>query len=323
MRSVNAALLVAVVISFSFAALIACAQPYPNKPIRLLAPEAGGGVDFVARVLAREMSIGLGQQIVIDNRGGAGGIIAGDTVVKSAPDGHTLLIYGPAIFLLPYLRERVPFDTARDLAPVSLAVTTPHVLVVHPSLPVKSVRELITLAKNKPAQLNDAGANTGSSAHLSAELFKAMVGVNIVRVPFKGVGPALNALIAGQVHLMFPSAGSITQHVKSGRLRAIAVTSAKPSALTPGLPTVAESGVAGYESVAVFGFFAPAQTPAAVIARVQQEVARASANPEVKKRFLDAGVEPVGSTPEEYASTIRREQAKWGKLIRDLGIRED
>ena len=323
MRSVNAALLVAVVISFSFAALIACAQPYPNKPIRLLAPEAGGGVDFVARVLAREMSIGLGQQIVIDNRGGAGGIIAGDTVVKSAPDGHTLLIYGPAIFLLPYLRERVPFDTARDLAPVSLAVTTPHVLVVHPSLPVKSVRELITLAKNKPAQLNDAGANTGSSAHLSAELFKAMVGVNIVRVPFKGVGPALNALIAGQVHLMFPSAGSITQHVKSGRLRAIAVTSAKPSALTPGLPTVAESGVAGYESVAVFGFFAPAQTPAAVIERVQQEVARASANPDVKKRFLDAGVEPVGSTPEEYASTIRREQAKWGKLIRDLGIRED
>ena len=323
MRSVNAALLVAVVISFSFASLITCAQPYPNKPIRLLAPEAGGGVDFVARVLAREMSIGLGQQIVIDNRGGAGGIIAGDTVVKSAPDGHTLLIYGPAIFLLPYLRERVPFDTARDLAPVSLAVTTPHVLVVHPSLPVKSVRELITLAKNKPAQLNDAGANTGSSAHLSAELFKAMAGVNIVRVPFKGVGPALNALIAGQVHLMFPSAGSITQHVKSGRLRAIAVTSAKPSALTPGLPTVAESGVPGYESAAVFGFFAPAQTPAAIITRVQQEVARASANPEVKKRFLDASVEPVGSTPEEYTSTSRREQAKWGKLIRDLGIRED
>ena len=319
----NAVFSVAVVICFSVASPIACAQPYPNKPIRLLAPEAGGGVDFVARVLAREMSIGLGQQIVIDNRGGAGGIIAGDTVVKSPPDGHTLLIYGPAIFLLPYLRERAPFDTAKDLAPVSLAVTTPHVLVVHPSLPVKSVRELITLAKNKPAQLNDAGANTGSSAHLSAELFKAMVGVNIVRVPFKGVGPALNALIAGQVHLMFPSAGSITQHVKSGRLRAIAVTSAKPSALTPGLPTVAESGVAGYESVAVFGFFAPAQTPAAVIARVQQEVARASANPDVKKRFLDAGVEPVGSTPEEYASTIRREQAKWGKLIRDLGIRED
>ena len=319
----NAVFSVAVVICFSVASPIANAQPNPNKPIRLLAPEAGGGVDFVARVLAREMSIGLGQQIVIDNRGGAGGIIAGDTVVKSPPDGHTLLIYGPAIFLLPYLRERAPFDTAKDLAPVSLAVTTPHVLVVHPSLPVKSVRELITLAKNKPAQLNDAGANTGSSAHLSAELFKAMVGVNIVRVPFKGVGPALNALIAGQVHLMFPSAGSITQHVKSGRLRAIAVTSAKPSALTPGLPTVAESGVAGYESVAVFGFFAPAQTPAAVIARVQQEVARASANPDVKKRFLDAGVEPVGSTPEEYASTIRREQAKWGKLIRDLGIRED
>jgi tripartite-type tricarboxylate transporter receptor subunit TctC len=314
---------VAIALSFSLASPLTCAQPYPSKPIRVIAPEAGGGVDFVARVIAREMSLGMGQQVVIDNRGGAGGIIAGETVVKSAPDGHTLLFWGPAMFLLPYLRERVPFDTLKDLAPVSLAVTTPNVMVVHPSLPVSTVRELIALAKEKPAQLNDAGANTGSSAHLTAELFKAMAGVNIVRVPFKGVGPALNALIAGQVQLMFPSAGSITQHVKSGRLRALAVTSAKPSALTPGLPTVAESGVPGYESVAVFGVFAPAQTPAEIIARVQREIARATGNPDVRKRFLDAGVEPVGSTPDEYASTIRREAAKWGKLIRDLGIRED
>ena len=314
---------VAIAFCFLLASLIVCAQAYPNKPIRVLAPEAGGGVDFVARVIAREMSLSMGQQVVIDNRGGAGGIIAGDTVVKSAPDGYTLLFYGPAIYLLPYLRERVPFDSAKDLAPVSLAVTTPNVMVVHPSLPVTSVRELIALAKAKPGQLNDAGANTGSSAHLTAELFKAMAGVNIVRVPFKGVGPALNALIAGQVHLMFPSAGSITPHVKSGRLRALAVTSAKPSALTPGLPTVAESGVPGYESVAVFGVFAPAQTPPDIIARIQREVARATGNPDVPKRFLAAGVEPVGSTPDEYASTIRRETAKWGKLIRDLGIREE
>ena len=300
-----------------------CAQNYPAKPIRVLAPEAGGGVDFVARVIAREMSVNMGQQVMIDNRGGAGGIIAGDAVVKSAPDGYTLLFYGPAIFLLPYLRERVPFDSMKDLVPVSLAVTTPNVLVVHPSLPVTSVRELIALARTKPAQLNDAGANTGSSAHLTAELFKAMAGVNIVRVPFKGVGPALNALIAGQVQLMFPSAGSIAPHVKSGRLRALAVTSAIPSSLTPGLPAVAESGVPGYESVAVFGIFAPAQTPAEIINRIQREVARATSNPEVRKRFLDAGVEPVGSTPDEYASTIRREQVKWGKLIRDLGIKEE
>jgi len=289
----------------------------------VLAPEAGGGVDFVARVIAREMSAGMGQQVVIDNRGGAGGIIAGDAVVKAPPDGYTLLFWGPAMYLLPYLRERVPFDTAKDLTPVTLAVTTPNVLVVHPSLPVKSVRELIALAKAKPGALSDAGANTGSSAHLTAELFKAMAGVNIVRVPYRGVGPALSALIAGQVQLMFPSAGSIAPHVKSGRLRALAVTSAQPSALTPGLPTVAAAGVPGYESVAVFGIMAPAATPPEIIARLQREVARAVANPEVKKRFLDAGVEPVGSTPEEYAATIRREQAKWGKLIRELGIRED
>ena len=310
----------------AFALVCVCnahAQTYPNKPIRVLAPEAGGGVDFVARVIARELSANMGQQVVIDNRGGAGGIIAGDTVVKSAPDGYTLLFWGPAMYLLPYLRERVPFDTAKDLTPVTLAVTTPNVLVVHPSLPVKSVRELITLAKAKPGALSDAGANTGSSAHLTAELFKAMAGVNIVRVPFRGVGPALSALIAGQVQLMFPSAGSIAPHVKSGRLRALAVTSAQPSALTPGLPTVAAAGVPGYESVAVFGIMAPAATPVDIITRLQREVARAVANPEVKKRFLDAGVEPVGSTPDEYASTIRRETAKWGKLIRDLGIREE
>jgi tripartite-type tricarboxylate transporter receptor subunit TctC len=313
---------------FSVTALLLCAttaaaQNYPNKPIRVLAPEAGGGVDFVARVIARELSAGMGQQVVIDNRGGAGGIIAGDAVVKSAPDGYTLLFYGPAIWLLPYLRERVPFDASKDLAPVSLAVTTPNVLVVHPSLPVNSVRDLIALAKAKPGQLNDAGANTGSSAHLTAELFKVMAGVNVVRVPYKGVGPALSSLIAGHVQLMFPSAGSITPHVKSGRLRALAVTSAKPSELTPGLPTVAASGVPGYESVAIFGIFAPAQTPAEIITRLQREVARAVANAEVKKRFLESGVEPVGSTPEEYAAAIRREQGKWGKLIRELGIRED
>ncbi len=302
---------------------MAMAQSYPNKPIRMLAPEAGGGVDFVARMIAREMSSNMGQQVVIENRGGAGGVIAGEAIVKSPPDGYAFLFYGPAIWLLPYLRERVPFDATKDLTPVTLAVTTPNVLVVHPSLPVKSARELIALAKAKPGALSDAGANTGSSAHLTAELFKAMAGVDIVRVPYRGVGPALSALIAGQVQLMFPSAGSIAPHLKSGRLRALAVTSAKPSELTPGLPTVAASGLPGYESVAIFGILAPAQTPPDIINRVQREVARALANPELKKRFFEAGVEGIGSTPEEYAATIRRESVKWGKLIRDLGIREE
>ena len=301
----------------------ATAQNFPVKPIRMLAPEAGGGVDFVARMIAREMSASFGQQVVIENRGGAGGVIAGEILAKAPPDGYTLMFSGPAIWLLPYLRPRLPFDAMKELAPVTLAVTTPNVLVVHPSLPVRSVRELIALAKAKPGALSDAGANTGSSAHLTAELFKAMAGVDIVRVPYRGVGPALTALIAGQVQLMFPSAGSIAPHLKSGRLRALAVTSAQPSALTPGLPTVAASGVPGYESVAMFGIQAPAQTPADILNRIQREVARALANAELKKRFFEAGVEGVGSTPEEYAATIRRESAKWGKLIRDLGIRED
>ena len=299
------------------------AAAYPERPIRVLAPEAGGGVDFVARVIAREMSVSMGQQVVIDNRGSAGGVIAGETVVKSAPDGYTLLFYGPAIWLLPYLRERPPFDAMKDLAPVTLAVTTPNVLVVHPSLPVKSVRELLALAKAKPGQLNDAGASTGSSGHLAAELFKSMAGVNIVRVPYKGVGPAQNAIIAGHVQIMFSNAGGVAPHVKSGRLRALAVTSAKPSALTPGLPTVADSGVPGYEAVAIFGIFAPVQTSADIINRLQREVVRAVGNAEVRKRFLDAGVEPVGSTPDEFAATIRREMPKWGKLMRGIGIREE
>jgi tripartite-type tricarboxylate transporter receptor subunit TctC len=299
------------------------AVDYPNRPIRMLAPEAGGGVDFVARVIGRKLSANLGQQVVIDNRGGAGGIIAGETVAKSPPDGYTLLFYGPAIWLLPFLRKNVPYDALRDFSPVTLAVTTPNVLVVHPSLPVTSVRELIALAKARPGQLNDAGANIGSSAHLTAELFKAMTGVRIVRVPYKGVGPALIALIAGHVQLMFPSAGSIAPHVKAGRLRALAVTSSRPSALTPGLPTVAASGLPGYESVAMFGILAPARTPAPLVSRLQREVAKALASPEVKARFFEAGVEPVGSSPEEYAATIRSEMDKWGKVIRDAGIRDE
>lgn len=314
---------VAMLAAYAVSAGHACGQSYPNRPIRMLAPEAGGGVDFVARVIGRELSANLGQQIVIDNRGGAGGVIAGETVAKSPPDGYTLLFYGPAIWLLPFLRKNVPYDAMKDFSPVTLAVTTPNVLVVHPSLPVTSVRELIALAKARPGELNDAGANIGSSAHLTAELFKAMAGVRIVRVPYKGVGPALGALIAGHVQLMFPSAGSIAPHVKARRLRALAVTSAQPSALTPGLPTVATSGVPGYESVAIFGILAPAQTPAALVGRLQREVAKALSSPEVKARFFSAGVEPVGSSPEEYAATIRSEMAKWGKVIRDAGIRDE
>ncbi|HEV8520097.1 MAG TPA: tripartite tricarboxylate transporter substrate binding protein [Burkholderiales bacterium] len=310
-------------ITLVFCAGTASGQNYPSKPIRMLTAEAGGGADFVARVIARELSANLGEQVVVDNRGGAGGIIAGEIVARAAPDGYTLLFYGPAIWLLPFLRNHVPYDPVRDFSPITMAVTTPNILVVHPSLPVSSVGELIALAKARPGQINDAGANTGSSVHLAAELFKAMAGVKIVRVPFKGVGPALNALIAGQVQIMFPSAGAVAPHVKSGRLRALAVTSAQPTALAPGLPTVAASGVPGYESIAMFGIFAPARLPAALSNRLHQEIVRALLRPEVKSRLFESGVEPVGSAPAEFAATLKSEMTKWGKVIKDAGIRDE
>jgi tripartite-type tricarboxylate transporter receptor subunit TctC len=310
-------------ITLVFCAGTASGQNYPSKPIRMLTAEAGGGADFVARVIARELSANLGEQVVVDNRGGAGGIIAGEIVARAAPDGYTLLFYGPAIWLLPFLRNHVPYDPVRDFSPITMAVTTPNILVVHPSLPVSSVGELIALAKARPGQINDAGANTGSSVHLAAELFKAMAGVKIVRVPFKGVGPALNALIAGQVQIMFPSAGAVAPHVKSGRLRALAVTSAQPTALAPGLPTVAASGVPGYESIAMFGIFAPARLPAALSKRLHQEIVRALLRPEVKSRLFESGIEPVGSSPAEFAATLKSEMTKWGKVIKDAGIRDE
>ena len=319
---------VSIVAILSTATLVFCAgtasgQNYPSKPIRMLTAEAGGGADFVARVIARELTANLGEQVIVDNRGGAGGIIAGEIVARAAPDGYTLLFYGPAIWLLPFLRNHVPYDPVRDFSPITMAVTTPNILVVHPSLPVSSVGELIALAKARPGQINDAGANTGSSVHLAAELFKAMAGVKIVRVPFKGVGPALNALIAGQVQIMFPSAGAVAPHVKSGRLRALAVTSAQPTALAPGLPTVAASGVPGYESIAMFGIFAPARLPAALSIRLHQEVVHVLVRPEVKSRLFESGVEPVGNSPAEFAATLKSEMTKWGKVIKDAGIRDE
>lgn len=303
--------------------MLAGAQSYPVKPIRLLAPEAGGGVDFVARVLAQELSAGLGQQVVVENRGGAGGVLAGEALAKSPPDGYTLLFYGPAMWLLPFLRRNVPYDAVRDFTPISAAVATPNVLVVHPSLPVDSTKALIALARARPGQLNDAGGNTGSSAHLSIELFKTMAKIEVVRIPFKGVGPALTALIAGHVQIMMPTAGAAAPHVKNGRLRALAVTSAKPSELTPGLPTVSASGLPGYESVGIFGVFAPPRTPDALVARIHQEIAKGLAKPDARERLYTAGVEVVASTPAEFAGILKTEVAKWGKLIRDAGIREE
>ena len=295
------------------------AQPYPNKPVRIVTTEPGSGNDLVARLIVPWLSASLGQPVVVDNRG----ILAGEIVAKATPDAYTLLSYGSPLWLAPFMRERVPYDPVKDFAPITLAASSPNVLIVHPSLPVNSVRELIAAARARPGELNYSSSSTGATPHLAAELFKAMAGVNIVRVPYKGSGAALTALIGGQVHVMFPNAGAVTPYLKSGRLRALAVTTNEPSALVPGLPTLAASGLPGYESVSPFGIFAPAGTPPALVHRLNQEIVGALRKPEVIERLFNTGTESVASSPEQLAATIKSEMAKWGKVIRDAGIREE
>ncbi len=298
------------------------AQDFPGRPVHIVTSEAGGGLDFVARLMGQGLLSAMGQQIIVENRGGASGIIAAQSVIKAPPDGHTLLLYGSAIWVLPFLRDDVPFDPEKDLSPVTLISKSPNVLVVNPALPVNSVAELIALARARPGELNDAGGSSGASAHLAAELFKAMTGVNIQRVAYKGNGPALTDVVSGRVQLMFVPSGTVSPHLKSGKLRALAVTSAEPSVLLPGLPTVASSGLPGYESVSLYALFAPARTPAPVIARLNQEVVKVLNSAQVRDKFLAAGLETAGGSPQQMASTMKSEMAKFGKLIRERGIRE-
>lgn len=299
------------------------AQAYPAKAVRIITAEPGGGNDFAARVLAQGLTRNLGQQFIIENRGGAGGAIAAEAAAKAAPDGYSLLLYAGNIWTIPLLRSNAQYEFARDFMPVTWVAKSPNTVVVHPSLPVKNVRELIALAKARPGQLNYASGGSGSATHLSVELFKSMAGLDIVRVPYKGNGPALNDLIAGQVQVMFSTAATVAPHLSSGRLRALAVTSADPSPLAPGLPTVASSGLPGYESISIYGLFAPSKTPAAIVRLLFQESAQYLRTAEVRERFLKAGVETVGSTPEEFAAAIKADVAKMAKVIRDAGIRED
>lgn len=303
-------------------ALAACvavqAQPYPARPVRFVTSEPGGGNDIVARMLAEGLTASLGQRVIVDNRG----IIAAEIVKNAAPDGHTLLVYGANIWLLPLLRSGVPWDALRDFSPVTIAVQLPNILVVHPTLPVKSVRELIDHARARPGKLDYAAGTIGVSPHLAAELFRSMTGVDIVRVPYKGGGPALNGLIAGETQLMFPNAGSVLPHMKSGRVRALAVSSAQPSTLAPGLPTIAAT-VPGYEFAAVICLYAPAHTPRAVVERLNRESVRVLNAPEVKERLFNTGNELVASSVEGFRAFMKADMEKMGKVIRDAGIRAE
>jgi len=298
----------------------AAAQSYPGKPIRMLAAEAGGGADLIARLVAQGMGATLGQQVLIENRGGSA-VIPAQIVAKAAPDGYTLLFYGTNVWLLPFLQDDLPYDPVKDLAPITMVAVSPNVLVVHPSVPANSVKELIAMARAQPGALNYASGGNGSSSQLAAELFKSMAGVEIVRVSYKGSGPALNDVVAGRVQVMFPNAASVTQHVKSGKLKALAVASGKASALAPGLPTVAATGLPGYEYAASYGMFSSGGTPAAIINLLNQHVAQVLARDDVKQKLSNSGAEPVGNSPAEFGATVRSDMTRLGKVIRDAGIK--
>ena len=302
------------------AAVSATAQEYPSKTVRIVASEAGGSGDFVARLLAQGLSSALGQQVVVDNRGG--GVIAGDVVAKSPPDGHTLLLYGNTFWLLPLMRKQIPYDPYRDFIPVTLAARAVNVLVVHPSLPVKSVKDLIALARARPGELNFSSAAPGTMNHLAAELFKSMTKINIVRVAYRGSASALTAVMSGEVQMMFGAAAPVRPHIQSGRVRALAVTTATRSPAYPDLPTVAEAGVPGFEAVSAHGIFVPAKTPDSIVERLHQEIVRVLQRPESKKRLAGIGAEPVGSTPAQFAAAIKDEVTRMDKVIHEAGIRE-
>ena len=298
----------------------ALAQNFPTKPVRIVTLEPGGGTDFAARLIAQGLADKFGHPVIVDNRGGANGIIAVQVVARASPDGYTLLLNGSPVWLLPFLQDSVPYDPLKDFSPIVLVTSAPNVLVVHPSSSANSVKELITLAQSMPGKLNYGSAATGGSPHLAGELFKSMAGVNIVRITYKGAALALNDLLGAQIQLMFPTAATVAPHFKSGRLRALAVTSAQPSALLPGLPTVA-AALPGYESGSALGVFAPAGTPAAIIGRLNQEIVRVISRSDVKEKFFSAGVETVGGTPADFLATIKSEMSRMGKVIKDARIK--
>jgi tripartite-type tricarboxylate transporter receptor subunit TctC len=300
-------------------------QQYPSKPIRFVVPyPAGGPLDTVARLLGQKVSEAVKQPLVIDNKPGAGGNIGADAVAKAPADGYTILMGAVATHAInPSLYPNMPYDAARDFAPITQVASTPNVLVVNPSVPASSVREFIAYAKAHPGKLNFGSGSTGSAGHLAGELFKTMAGVEMTHVPYKGAGPAMNDLIGGQIQLMFDNLASSLGQVRAGKVRALAVTTARRSALAPDLPTIAESGLPGFDISTWFGVFAPAGTPRDVLERLHAEFAHALAAPELREKMLNLGAEPVGSTPDQFAAYIRAESEKYARVIRASGAKAD
>jgi len=310
---------------FSACALLmplAAAQPFPSKPIRMIAPSSPGGpVDVIARVLAPGMSETLGQQVIVENRAGAAGLIGAELVAKAPADGYTVLLgFSGPLAIVPNLNEATPYDPVRDFAPVSLAASAPYVLLVHPAVPAKSVKELVALAKARPGKLNYASGGNGTGIHMAGELFNLTAGVRILHVPYKGAGPGMAALMSGETDMMFNGLSPAIPQIKAGRLRGLAVGGEKRSPLMPELPTVAESGLK-FNTTGWYGILAPRGTPQPVIAKLQSELARALNNAAVREQLTKMGVEGIGSAPEQLASLIREEMDKWGKVIKAAGLK--
>jgi len=302
--------------------LCAHAQDYPSRPVRIVVPFAPGGPnDIIVRLVAQKLTETWGQPFVVENRPGAGGNIGTDLVAKAAPDGYTLLSVGPGSLIINPLIGKVPYDTARDFAPVTLMARAPNALVAHPSLPAGSVKELIELARSQPGRVNYGSGGNGSTPHLAGAMFASMAGVALTHVPYKGTAPAMADLIGGQVQIAFLGIPTVLPHVKSGKLRVLAVTGKRRSPELPGVPTVDEAGVPGYELSPWYGLLAPAGTPREVVVRLGEEVSRVVRAPEMKEKLAVQGAEVAGGSPEEFAALIRADTSTWSRVAKDAGIR--
>lgn len=314
-------------LAVSLAILLPCAgkaaeSGYPNKRVRaIVTTPPGGGVDMVARLVSKELTAAWGQPVVVDNRGGGNGVIGVELAAQAPADGYTLLFIGNNFWAIPMLKSAVPYDPVKDFTPVTLAVRAPNILVVTPSLPAKSVQELVALAKSQPGKLNYAAGSAGSTIHLAAEMFKAMAGVDVVYIPYKGAGPAMAAVMAGNAQMMFGL--SVLNHVRAERLRALAIATARPSELAPNLPTVASAGLPGFESAAIYSVMVKAGTPPEIVRRLNRDIVAALTKPEVKALLFADATEVVASSSQVLAETVASEMAKWGAFIKSRGIRAD
>ena len=301
----------------------AFAQNFRNRPVHVIATEPGGAADLSARTIALKLGSYFGQSFVVENKGGAAGAIAAVSVARSTPDGYTLLYFGSVLWTLPMMRRNVGYDVLRDFSPISIATSSPYFLYINSSVPVNTVKELIAFARKFPGKLNYGTTGTGATPHMAGELFKSMAEVDIVRVPYKGTGASITDLLTGQLQMLLGTAQSGLPNVKTGKLKVLGIANEKPSALAPDIPTIAASGLPDFEISSTSVMLAPAKTPTVIVQRIYEGIVKALSDPEVKKRFFDAGIEPVGTTPEQSLAYIKKDITKWAKVVREAGIVDD